>query len=141
MRYALALLAALTALLAHPDKARAIDSAQELWNACQELERDREGSGNDVLIPNSKEALLCWGYMQAMQDLSVLVDQHGRRVIGACPPEETTSLQLIHAFLVYARSHASELKGNAAAVVIKALQESFPCRQGPESRPGPTRPR
>ncbi len=68
MRYALALLAALTALLAHPDKARAIDSAQELWNACQELERDREGSGNDVLIPNSKEALLCWGYMQAMQD-------------------------------------------------------------------------
>jgi hypothetical protein len=30
MRYALALLAALTALLAHPDKARAIDSAQEL---------------------------------------------------------------------------------------------------------------
>jgi Rap1a immunity proteins len=109
-------------------------------NACQELERDREGSGNDVLIPNSKEALLCWGYMQAMQDLSVLVDQHGRRVIGACPPEETTSLALIHAFLVYARAHASELKGNAAAVVIKALQESFPCRQvPPESRPGRAR--
>ena len=139
MRYALALFSTLAVLLAHSDTARAIDSARELMESCQELERDREGSGKDILIPNSKEALLCWGYMQAMQDLSVLVDQHGRRVIGSCPPEETTSLQLIHAFLAYARSHAGELQGNAAATVIKVLQESFPCRQGPaENRPGPT---
>jgi hypothetical protein len=124
------LLVALVALPAYSDRARAIDSARELVNACRELESGREGAGNDILIPNSREALLCWGYLQAMQDLSVLVDQHGRRIIGSCPPERTTSLQLVHSFLAYARSHAGELDGNAAAVVIKALQDSFPCRQG-----------
>jgi len=136
MRYALALLLTLAIPFAHSDTARAIDSARELVESCQELEKDREGAGKDILIPNSKEALVCWGYMQAMQDLSVLVDQHGRRVIGSCPPEEATSLQLIHAFLAYARAHASELEGNAAAAVIKALQESFPC---PRGAPAPTR--
>ena len=134
-RYALALFA-LAAPFAHSDKARAIESAQELLNACQELEKDREGSGKDILIPSSKDALVCWGYMQAMQDLSVLVDQNGRRLIGSCPPEETTSLQLIDAFLAYARAHAGELRGNAAAVVVKAFVERFPCRPG---APAPSR--
>jgi hypothetical protein len=124
------LLAALVALPTYSDRARAIDSARELVNSCQELEKGREGAGKDILIPNSREALLCWGYLQAMQDLSILVDQHGRRIIGSCPPEQTTSLQLVHLFMAYARSHAGELEGNAAAAVIKALQDSFPCRQG-----------
>jgi Rap1a immunity proteins len=124
------LLVALVALPAYSDRARAVDSARELVNACRELESGREGAGNDILIPNSREALLCWGYLQAMQDLSVLVDQHGRRIIGSCPPEQTTSLQLVHSFLAYARSHAGELEGSAAAAVIKAFKDSFPCRQG-----------
>ena len=29
-------------------------------------------------------------YMQAMQDLSVLADEEGHRIMGACPPEQTT---------------------------------------------------
>jgi hypothetical protein len=124
------LLAALAALPAYSDRARAIDSARELVNSCQELEKGREGAGKDILIPNSREALLCWGYLQAIQDLSVLVDQHGRRIIGSCPPEQTTSLQLVHSFLAYARSHAGELEGSVAAAVIKAFKDSFPCRQG-----------
>ena len=129
MRQVLFALAALSALAGDPGQARAIDSARELMSACQELERGREGAGKDILIPNSQEALLCWGYLQAMQDLSVLVDQQGLRIIGSCPPEDTSTLQLVHAFLVYARSHAAELDGNAAAVVIKALQAGFPCRR------------
>jgi Rap1a immunity proteins len=131
MRHVLFLLAALLALAADPDKARAIDSARELVVACQELERGREGAGKDILIPSSQEALVCWGYLQAMQDLSVLVDPRGLRIIGSCPPEETTTLQLVHSFLAYARSHPNEFDGNAAAAVINALQDSFPCRPGP----------
>jgi hypothetical protein len=38
-----------------------------------------EGSGNEIEIPNTQEALLCWGYMEALQDLSALVDQNGTR--------------------------------------------------------------
>jgi hypothetical protein len=129
MRQVLFLLAALSALAGFAERARAIESARELMNACQEVERGREGTGKDILIPNTPEALLCWGYMQAMQDLSVLVDQHGLRIIGSCPPEETTTLQVVHAFVAYARTHAAELDGNAAAMMIKALQASFPCRK------------
>jgi hypothetical protein len=129
MRQVVWLLAAALALAGFSERARAIESARELVDACQEVERGREGTGKDILIPNTPEALLCWGYMQAMQDLSVLVDQHGLRIIGSCPPEDTTTLQVVHAFVSYARTHAAELDGNAAAMMIKALQASFPCRK------------
>jgi hypothetical protein len=42
--------------------------------------------------------------MQAMQDLSVLADENGHRIMGACPPEQTTTLQLIRSFVRYARA-------------------------------------
>jgi hypothetical protein len=41
--------------------------------------------------------------MQAMQDLSVLADENGHRIMGACPPEQTTTLQLVRSFVRYAR--------------------------------------
>jgi hypothetical protein len=47
MRYTQVLLAALAALLAYSDKTRAIDSARDLVNSCQELERGREGAEMD----------------------------------------------------------------------------------------------
>src|SRR6266567_1376457 len=65
--------------------------------------------------------------MQAMQDLSVLADEDGRRIMGACPPERTTLLKLIQAFVSYAHSHTDELPNNAALAVTRALQEAFPC--------------
>jgi hypothetical protein len=68
--------------------------------------------------------------MQAMQDLSVLADED-----GACPPERTTLLELIQAFVSYARSHADKLPDNAALAVSLALHEAFPCEtNGPEFR-------
>jgi hypothetical protein len=130
MRYVFLLLTTLLTLATGSQRASAIDSARELVSSCRELEKGRQGAGAEILIPDSRNALLCWGYMQAMQDLSVLADQQGRRIIGACPPERTTSLQLIQSFLTYAQSHASELDGNAAAAVIKAFRASFPCHQG-----------
>ena len=68
------------------------------------------------------------GYMQAMQDLSVLADEEGHRIMGACPPEQMTTLQLIQSFVRYARAHRSELQGNAVVAVFRALQEAYPCR-------------
>jgi hypothetical protein len=65
--------------------------------------------------------------MQAVQDLSVLADESGNRLLGSCPPENTTSLQLIRSFLGYARAHPAALTGNTAVVVIHSLQQAFPC--------------
>jgi hypothetical protein len=65
--------------------------------------------------------------MQAMQDLSVLADEEGHRIMGACPPEQTTTLQLIQSFVRYARAHRTELQGNAVVAVFRALREAYPC--------------
>jgi Rap1a immunity proteins len=113
-----------------PLSAQAMGSARELADDCRSLLRATIGSGKEIRIPSTKKALVCWGYMQAMQDLSVLADEDGRRVMGACPPERTTLLELIQAFVSYARSH--ELPDNAALAVTRALQDTFPCkaRQG-----------
>jgi len=63
-----------------------------------------------------------------MQDLSVLADEEGHRIMGACPPDQTTTLQLIQSFVRYARAHRSELPGNAVVTVFRALREAYPCR-------------
>jgi hypothetical protein len=109
--------------------AGATERAPDMVHYCQNLERNTKGRGEHLRIPNTKEALLCWGYMEAMQDVSVLVTPEGHRLIGACPPEQTTLLQLIRIFVSHERSNPSDQQGNTAAAVIKAFQDSFPCHQ------------
>ena len=47
--------------------------------------------------------------------------------MGICPNEQTTLLQLTHAFAAYARHHSDDLDNDAALTVIGALKEAFPC--------------
>jgi hypothetical protein len=107
--------------------AAAVENARELAGYCQTLERGAKGAGRHIYIPGTSEALTCWGYMQAMQDLSVLADEEGHRIMGACPPEQATTLQLIQSFVRYARAHPTELLGNAVVAVFRALREAYPC--------------
>ena len=102
-------------------------SGHDLLNDCQSLERGKMGRGNHIEIPKTRASLVCWGYMKAMQDLSVWVDENGNKILGTCPPERATTLDLIHSFVTYARSHPSQLQGNAALAVMRAFQETFPC--------------
>jgi len=88
MRCARILLIGLVATVAFAWSAAAIEKGDELAAYCQSLERGAKGAGRHVYIPNTREALTCWGYMQAMQDLSVLADENGHRIMEACPPEE-----------------------------------------------------
>jgi len=128
MKLAFVLLIAAAALCNFTNEAAAIDNAGDLASSCHSLEKGAKGTGRQIRIPNTKSALLCWGYMRAMQDVSVLTDENGRRLIGSCPPERTTLLRLIRAFSTYARSKSVKLQGNAAVAVIKAFQKAFPCR-------------
>jgi hypothetical protein len=129
MRYARILSIGLVATtLAFGWSAVAIENADELARYCKSLERGTKGAGRHIYIPSTRQALTCWGYMQAMQDLSVLADENRHRIMGACPPEQTTTLQLIRSFIRYARAHRSELAGNAVLGVFRALREAYPCR-------------
>jgi hypothetical protein len=55
-------------------------------------------------------------------------NENGRRIMGACPPEQMTTLQLIRLFVRYASTHRGELPGDAVVAVFRALGEVFPCR-------------
>jgi hypothetical protein len=85
MRYARILSIGLVATVAFAWSAAAVENAHELAGYCQSLERGAKGDGRHLYIPRTREALTCWGYMQAMQDLSVLADEEGHRIMGACP--------------------------------------------------------
>src|SRR5262245_59882653 len=122
------LLIGLVATVAFAWSAAAIENAEKLAGYCQSLERGAKGAGRHIYIPSTRDELTCWGSMQAMQDISVLDDENGHRIMGACPPEQTTTLQLIRSFVRYARGHRSELPGNAVVVVFRALREAYPCR-------------
>src|SRR5262249_44983068 len=101
MRYARILLIGLVVTLAFAWCAPAIEKRGELAACWQRPEGGPKGAGRHIYIPSTREALTCWGYMQAMQDLSVLADENGHRIMGACPPEETTTLQLVRSFVRY----------------------------------------
>ena len=128
MRYARILSIGLVAIMSFAWSAAAVENAHELAGYCQSLDRGAKGAGRHIYIPRTREALTCWGYMQGMQDLSVLADEKGGRIMGACPPELMTTLQLIRLFVRYASTHRSELPGNAVVTVFRALGEAYPCR-------------
>ncbi len=129
MKHALGLMLLLSVCVVAAPRAQAFDSAGELAQACRSLDAGKSGRGRQIAIPSSKDALMCWGYMGAMQDMSVLVDENGARLIGSCPPEETTLLQLIQTFVGYARGHSNELQDKPAVVVIRALHRAYPCQR------------
>lgn len=103
-----------------------IENARSLVAACRPVEQNIERARRRSQVPLIS-GVMCLGYMQAMQDLSVLIDDDGRRALGSCPSPQTTLRQLIQAFLKYADSHRDELEENAAVGVIRALRTAFPC--------------
>jgi Rap1a immunity proteins len=126
MARALALLLALV-LAAMPLQAREVGTARDLAGGCRTLLQGKRGSGEHIRIPLSKPALVCWGYMQAMQDFAALADENGRRMLGICPPDRATLLDIVEAYVKYANGHAKDLPENAALAVTAALQAAFPC--------------
>jgi hypothetical protein len=105
-------------------QAQSANPVGDLLNGCQILERGKRGTGQMVHIPKSKGALVCWGYMKAMQDLSVWVDENGNKILGSCPPKGRRRWT---SFVRYGRSHRRQLPSNAALAVAKAFQQAFPC--------------
>jgi len=102
-------------------------SARELAGQCQTLLKGKHGHGEQIRIPLSKPALTCWGYMQAVQDFAALADESGHRVLGICPPDRATMLDIVQAFVRYADIRGKELPDNAALAVTQALQSAYPC--------------
>ena len=117
--------AALVFALAPP--AAALDG-EELLRKCEALERGALIKGETVRLPKSADAVECWYYMAAVQDIAATVEtEGGPSLIGSCVKPNATRMDIVRAFTKYARSHKDDLDLRATALVIPALIEAFPC--------------
>jgi hypothetical protein len=73
--------------------------------------------------------LPCWYYMSALQNMSALASDSGRRLLGVCPPADSTLLDFVRIFVQYAREHKADLEENAAAAAFLGLAKTFPCHE------------
>src|ERR1700731_3401695 len=81
--------------------ADALESAGQLLGACERFLQVVDLSGPRFDIPREEpEAIMCWAFMRAVQDLST-VSFAGKRALYACPPEQTFVSQLIRVFVSY----------------------------------------
>jgi hypothetical protein len=103
-------------------------SASKILRACEILQRGMHLERTTIYLPPGDDVHQCWGYMNAVLDYSVLANQDGKPLLGACVPAETTVLDAIHLFVSYANAHPNKLNLSAAAVAYNAIAEAFPCR-------------
>jgi hypothetical protein len=108
-----------------PDRADAT-TASELLQSCQAIATSTVAR-NDATLDIPPDGLPCWYFMSAVQNMTVLVDENGTRLLGVCPPPDSTVLDFIRVYVAY----AGKKKGsgdNAAALALTGLAEAFPCR-------------
>ena len=119
--------AAATLAFALAPPAAALDG-EELLRKCEALERGALIKGETVRLPKSADAVECWYYMAAVQDIAATVEtEGGPSLIGSCVKPNATRMDIVRAFTKYARSHKDDLDLRATALVIPALIEAFPC--------------
>ena len=124
-RHAPALLAAIFLLSATPPALA--QTAGEMLHACQTLQRGIRIKGNDAFLPSGAEAQQCWGFMSAVQEYSVLADQGGNRLLGACPAADIKTTQIVDVFVKYANEHPEKSGTSAAVAAYNAMADAFPC--------------
>jgi len=102
----------------------------ELLQSCQSVANAAVKRGGAIVdIPES--GLPCWYYMSAVQNMAVLVDESGTRLLDVCPPADSTVLDFVRIFVQYARKQTAAAKSgaeNAAALALPGLAKAFPCR-------------
>jgi hypothetical protein len=111
-----------------PNTAQAISTGLDLLQSCQQLERTAHTSGDRIIWAQVQDADICWGYIQAVQQFSVLVNPDTKQtIIYSCPPPDSTTLQFVRIVTAYARSHPQQLHDQAMTIAMKAIQAAFPC--------------
>ena len=124
---AVAVLALVLACLAAGGAAHAQNTANELLQDCEILERTLVIQGDLTSYVTSHEADICWAYMMAFLDLSAFQGQSGQPALKFCPPSGVTLTQYIRILTNYARAHPEQLHQRAGFVALNAMFKAFPC--------------
>jgi len=103
-------------------------STAEMLGACEILQRGMHVERNTAYLPPSNKANQCWGFVGAVLQYSMLADQNGKTLLGACPGPDATVIQVIDVFVKYAQSHPEKADLSAAAAAYNAMADAFPCK-------------
>lgn len=124
MRWGCTLLAIAAALCGSSVQAQ---TAGEMLKACEIAQRGMHVEGSHVFLPPGADVNQCWGFIEAVQEYSMLADQDGRTLLHACPPEAGMTTQVLRVFIDYARAHPDKMHLPAAAVAFNAMADAFSC--------------
>ena len=126
----IALLAAVACLVS-PNSAGAATSS-ELLRSCMEIvKKGRAKASGEVDFPPT--GVPCWYYMSAIQNMSVLENLDGVRLLGICSPPDTTLMDYVRIFAQKAQRRKMQSE-NAAALAILVLGQRFPCASNAPSK-------
>src|SRR5438105_199307 len=104
MRLVFAVLAALCCSTSLP--ARSMD-ANALLGSCESFLRAYRPAGEGFQLQGATGPMHeCWGFINALQQLSAVVDE-GRTtpITGACPPPAASAVQLLRVVVAYLQKH------------------------------------
>jgi hypothetical protein len=102
------------------------DTPKELLQSCEAVIKTAgPAAAHTIAIPAA--GLPCWYYLSAIQNMSALVDERGERLLGVCPPADSTVIDYVRVFVQYAHRNRKEVYENAAALALLGLSEAFPC--------------
>ena len=103
-------------------------SAREMLQACEMLQRGMHIEGTTIYIPPSAKVNQCWGFIEAVQEYSLLAGQNGKPLLDTCPGEDSTTVDVLHKFVAYLHKHPEKLDLKAAAATYNAMADAFPCK-------------
>jgi hypothetical protein len=101
-------------------------SPADLLASCEAI-TDASPLSAEKTFDIAAEGLPCWYYMSAVQNMTVLADERGERLLGICPPPDSTVLDFVRVFVQYARTEDVGSQRNAAAFALLGLARAFPC--------------
>ena len=121
LKYVIAICVGLSAALMVVGNARADSS--EILSSCETL---LEGMRvTPEILPSGYP---CWYFMSGIQDVITIGDSTtNRAMLQVCAPADSTLLQLIRIFVLYAQQNPTRLDLPAGEVAIEALWQAYPC--------------
>lgn len=108
-------------------------TGEEVLQSCEAVLRSATKVTRDsTWVPN--EGRLCWHYIEAIWDASMLVEPDKCQTLPCKYPTlgicfaDVTFTQIIRIFVKAAQDNPKLLNQNAAGVVIAAFRNAFPCK-------------
>jgi hypothetical protein len=106
-------------------------TAGDMLGDCQAIVQASKASGNqdELELDNTFSTGTCWGAFLSLQQFAVTKFEGGKNtLLRTCVPQNTTLVQIIQIFYIFAESNAERQQEPFTKVAIAALRSAFPCK-------------